>query len=110
MEQISHDQSTAESQRSVLALGQSSVRLYGVDGLTLEEAGEIVTDRYGLSTGSCVFSIPMDGQSTVSKVEANINIGQTTHPFASFLTLETEGSFSPIRQGRLFVCWLPVGL
>lgn len=71
-------------------LGQSSARLYGVDGLTLEEAGEIVTDRYGLSTGSCVFSIPMDGQSTVSKVEANINIGQTTHPFASFLTLENR--------------------
>lgn len=68
-------------------IGDSGLaELFGSEGLELEEAGEISTDRFGLSTGTCVYRAPKDRVEQL--VAESLLIGQATHPYASYLTLE----------------------
>lgn len=67
-------------------IGDSSANIYGEDGLILEEAGEIVTDRFGLSTGTCVYKAPKD--KAVALANSNLIVGTTAHPHASYMTLD----------------------
>lgn len=62
--------------------------------IELEEAGSIVTDRYGLSTARCVFQWNGDHADIVSSIdtEAPINMEDPNlslkHPYANYLSLE----------------------
>lgn len=72
-----------------------SLTRHGVQNtLKLEEAGSIITDRYGVSTARCVFSYNGEKQFLVDQIEslAPINMsdpnGSLSHPYASYLKLD----------------------
>jgi len=68
--------------------------LFGSGTLQLEEAGDIQTDRYGVSTGTCVFKGPKD--TIAIAAEEQLPIGAATHPYAPWLALEKRRVvFSP---------------
>jgi len=56
-------------------------RSYGPGGLKLEVAGELLVDRKGLWSGSCVFTFPAKAFDLIPKMNS-------VHPYASFLFAE----------------------
>jgi hypothetical protein len=63
-------------------------QFYGSEELTIAEAGDIVTDRFGLSTGTCVYQAPRDKVIRLS--DSLLRPGVATHPYAPYLTLEKK--------------------
>lgn len=60
--------------------------LFGSDEFTLKEAGDIQTDRYGLSTGTCVYEGPKD-----KAVAFHDSLSASfAHPYADYLTIERK--------------------
>jgi hypothetical protein len=70
--------------------------MYGIKGLNLEEAGEIVQDKFGLETGSCVYTARKSGA-----LARRPRLG-TRHPYADYLKLvRVRTVLTPIAR---FIC------
>jgi hypothetical protein len=62
--------------------------VYGNTGLNVQEAGDITTDRFGVSAGTCVFVSPKNNVLELS--EQFLHLGVATHPYANWLVLTNK--------------------